>query len=333
MPSLMQNLMVWDATYEWPEHGEEWSAAWGGSANHWSMWLYPRVQALLPARRVLEIAVGHGRWTQYLAQRCDELVGLDIARTAIEHCRERFAGDPRLSFHVNDGSSLAAASDRSIDLVFSFDSLVHVEADALGGYIAEFARVLDDDGVAFIHHSNVAALGAVDPERVHWRAPSVSAEIVERLAERAGLRCVIQEPFAWEAQILTDCISVIARPGSRWDTGANRVVPNDRYRTEETRMGRTVAELYPPAPPLARHGASHAAALERAEAGDVEGARALLAGALRRAIAPEALNDLAVLSHRCGDDATAIALLEALVCLHPDDAAARENLAELRDRV
>jgi len=330
VPSLVQNLMVWDASYDWPEDGEEWSAAWGGSANHWSMWLYPRVRAFLPAKRVLEIAVGHGRWTQYLAQRCDELIGVDIAGTAIEHCRQRFADDPRLSFHVNDGTSLAAASDRSVDLVFSFDSLVHAEADVLGGYMVEFARVLSDDGVVFIHHSNVAALGAVDPERVHWRAPSVSAAIVERFAASAGLRCVIQEPFAWEAQTLTDCISVITRPGSRWDSGANRVEPNDRYRTEETRMGLTVAGLYPPAPPLAQHGASHAEALDLAAAGDAEGARALLAGALRHAIAPEALNDLAVLSHRCGDHKTAITLLEALVCLHPDDVAARENLADLR---
>lgn len=330
VPSLAQNLLVWDATYDWPQDGEEWSAAWGGSANHWSMWLYPRVQAFLPARRVLEIAVGHGRWTQYLAQRCDELIGVDIAGTAVDHCRERFAGDPRLSFHVTDGTSLAAASDRSVDLVFSFDSLVHAEADVLAGYIAEFARVLSDDGVAFIHHSNVAALGDVDPERVHWRAPSVSAERIERFAEAAGLRSIIQEPFAWEAQILTDCISVITRPGSRWATGENRVVANDRYRTEETRAGLAVAGLYPPAPPLSQHGASHAAALELAAAGDDEGARTLLAGALRGAVSVEAFNDLAVLSHRCGDDATAIKLLEALLCLHPDDAAARANLADLR---
>jgi SAM-dependent methyltransferase len=330
VPSLAQNLAVWDATYDWPQDGDEWSAAWGGPANHWSMWLYPRVQAFLPAARVLEIAVGHGRWTQFLAQRCDELIGIDIAASAVDHCRRRFAGDPRLRFHVNDGASLAVAADDSVDLVFSFDSLVHAEADVLAGYIVEFARVLTGDGVAFIHHSNVASLGPVDLERVHWRAPSVSAAVVERFANSAGLRCIAQEPLAWEDGYLTDCVSVIARPGSRWDQGPNKVVPNDRYRSQETRAGLAVAALYPPAPPVSDRGAGHAAALDLAAAGDVGAARDLLAGTLRRAIDPEALNDLAVLAHHCGDGDDAIALLEALVRLHPEDAAARANLADLR---
>jgi tetratricopeptide (TPR) repeat protein len=257
------------------------------------------------------------------------VVGVDIAATAIAHCRRRFAGDQRLSFHVNDGTSLAPATDGSIDLVFSFDSLVHAEADVVGGYVAELARVLGDDGVAFLHHSNVAALGAVDMERMHWRAPSVSAEVVGAMAAAAGLRCIVQEPLAWEAETLTDCVSVIARPGSRWDQGPNRVVPSTRYRTHETRMGQTVAELYPQAAPPTSRGAAHAAALELAEAGDVAAARAVLTDALRRSVDPEALNDLAVLAHRCGDDEQAIALLRAVVQLHPDDPAARANLADL----
>jgi SAM-dependent methyltransferase len=330
MPSLTHNIMVWDATYEWPEHGDEWSAAWGGAANQWSMWLYPRIQAFLPARRVLEIAVGHGRWTQFLGRHCDELLGVDLAVSAVAHCRERFSGDPRMTFAANDGTSLAIAGDRSVDLVFSFDSLVHAEADVLGGYLTEIARVLTDDGVAFLHHSNVAALGAVDVERIHWRAPSVSGEVVERFAARAGLKAVIQEPLAWEEGILTDCVSVIARPGSRWDQGPNRVVPNMSYRTHETPRGAAVASLYPAAAPLTGRGAGHAEALARAERGDVDGGYEALRRAVGRGVDAEALNDLAVLAHHRGDLAEARALLEALVLLHPGHTAAHENLADLR---
>jgi len=73
-------------------------------------------------------------------------------------------------------ASLAVAADRSIDLVFSFDSLVHAERDVIGGYLNEFARVLADDGVAFIHHSNTGAYepGTYDPHNIHWRATTVS---------------------------------------------------------------------------------------------------------------------------------------------------------------
>jgi hypothetical protein len=44
-------------------------------------------------------------------------------------------------------------ADGSIDLAFSFDSLVHAEADVLSFYLAQLATKLRSDGVAFIHHS------------------------------------------------------------------------------------------------------------------------------------------------------------------------------------
>ena len=51
-------------------------------------------------------------------------------------------------------SSLPMVEDQSIDFAFSFDSLVHVESDVLMGYLAELARTLKPEGVAFLHHSN-----------------------------------------------------------------------------------------------------------------------------------------------------------------------------------
>src|SRR5205823_13785691 len=68
-----------------------------------------------------------------------------------------FADVEHAEFDVNDGSSLAAGSDDSIALAFSFASLVHAEEDVIDAYLHELARVLTDDGVAFLHHSNLAA--------------------------------------------------------------------------------------------------------------------------------------------------------------------------------
>jgi SAM-dependent methyltransferase len=146
---------------------------------------------------------------------CDELIAVDIAENAVAHCRERCAGDERVSFHVNDGTSLAIAADRSVDVVFSFDSLVHAERDVLGGYLQEFVRVLTDDGVAFIHHSNTGAYepGTYDPHNIHWRATTVSAELVERLARADGLGCMGQETVAWGNEtILNDCLPARGAP-------------------------------------------------------------------------------------------------------------------------
>ena len=108
--------------------------------------------------------------------------------------------------------------------------------------MGEFARILTKDGAVFFHHSNSGAdtsvrvvdrygkivaerLPALTPvlqragvvEAYHWRARLVDAPLVEKLASDASLRCVGQEVINWTGRSLTDCISLICRPGSRWD--------------------------------------------------------------------------------------------------------------------
>ena len=106
----------------------------------------------------------------------------------------------------------------SIDFVFSFDSLVHADADALRGYVVELRRVLSRNGVAFLHHSNVAALPEdvrTDPEVTrHERSPDVSAEIVRMFGVDARMGCLNQEVVSWGGNYsrhLTDCFSVLVR--------------------------------------------------------------------------------------------------------------------------
>lgn len=236
MPTIDQNLASWDRGYAWSEQGDEWSRAWGGPDAQWYGCLYPRVRHVLPAKRILEIAPGYGRWTQFLAPLCESLVGVDLSPSCIEFCKQRFAGVDHLSFHVNDGSSLAMVDDGSIDLVFSFDSLVHAEADVMERYLLEIGRVLAPDGRAFIHHSNTGAYRDViereaslpEAERaqlkaegkllsVHWRAWSMTADLFSQYAKQAGLNCIGQELIQWSRGHYTDAISVVALPGSSYD--------------------------------------------------------------------------------------------------------------------
>ena len=136
-------------------------------------------------------------------------------------------------------------------------------------------------------------------------------------------------------QLLNDCFSVITRAGSRWDR--EREVAANMDFGHEIAVSRGISALYPPArPTLALHAeeraqTAHAAALELAADGDAATARSRLHDTVRRQLDPETLNDLAVLAHQCGDDADAVALLEALVRLHPEHTAAHENLTALRE--
>src|SRR5437762_673017 len=137
MPSIQDNLERWNLSYDWPSQGDEWSEMWGGASSQWFGTILPRVRSFLPARRVLEFGPGFGRWTKFLQGWCTELVLVHITPKCIKACRQRFASLAHLRYHVNDGQSLAVVDDHSIDLAFSFDSLVHVESDVLFGYIAE----------------------------------------------------------------------------------------------------------------------------------------------------------------------------------------------------
>src|SRR5438477_254447 len=75
----------------------------------------------------------------------------------------------------------------------------HAEQDVMYGYLAQIAQKLTGDGVAFLHHSNMGAYaaGTYDPNNIHWRARTVSAQLIEAIAEHVGLSCVSQETIAW----------------------------------------------------------------------------------------------------------------------------------------
>ncbi len=260
MATIQQNKQVWDGSYNWEDKGNEWSASWGGPEMQWHASLMPRLYPFLPAGTVLEIAPGYGRWTQFLKNHCERLHLVDLSRECISACQARFRGEAHLSYHVNDGLSLAMIEDDSIDLAFSFDSLVHAELEVLTAYLQQLRRKLRRDGVAFLHHSNVGALDpyldaikdlskqqleALGVERPldHWRAHSVDAASFALAARQAGLQCINQEQINWiDTSFTIDCISIVTPPGSRW-ARPNRITRNPRFMEEAAHIAR-IASAY-----------------------------------------------------------------------------------------
>ncbi|MBC7771360.1 MAG: class I SAM-dependent methyltransferase [Pyrinomonadaceae bacterium] len=214
--NLKDNRAFW-VTYPWPQGGDEWSKAFGGSHAMWHGILLPRIHWHLPAPHVLEIAPGHGRCTQFLRQHAERLTIVDLVPECIAVCKGRFAADTNITYGVNDGKTLPMVEDGSVDFAFTWDSLVHAERTSLESYVKELARVLGPRGSAFIHHSNVGAYwSALGPEctvdRVQGRAITMSAEAMRQACEASGLACFTQELISWgSSPIRTDCISVIGR--------------------------------------------------------------------------------------------------------------------------
>lgn len=264
MPTAEDNKKEWDGNYAWADRGDEWSEPWGGPFMQWYGAIFPRIKAHLPSANVLEIACGYGRWTDYLKDLCDNLVVIDLSAECIEECKQRFSESSHIDYHVNDGTSLDMISDSSIDFVFSFDSLVHADAGVIEEYISQLPRVLSDDGVAFIHHSNLGEysdfyqkirrvprlekflrrLGLIE-KSLHWRDVGVDAKMVEALAEKYGLSCTSQELVKWGTKTLfIDCMSTIVKPSSSEPT-KNKVLRNTRFGQEIENLLH-LSELYDP---------------------------------------------------------------------------------------
>ena len=62
--------------------------------------------------------------------------------------------DRTAEFRCTDGLSIPE-DDNSVDLVFSFDSLVHVEREVMQSYLAALTRCLKPGRFAFLQHSNL----------------------------------------------------------------------------------------------------------------------------------------------------------------------------------
>jgi ubiquinone/menaquinone biosynthesis C-methylase UbiE len=266
MPTLEANLETWNNDYDWSARGDEWSSSWGDAKTQWHGSLYPRIKSFLPAHTILEIAPGFGRWTQFLAENCERLVIVDLSEECIENCKKRFANYKHIEYHINDGKSLAMVEDKSIDFIFSFDSLVHAEIDVIESYIMEFKIKLKENGVAFIHHSNLGSfVGSSNSQQPlllnkfkgrffgkksapelqrHWRAESVSQDKFSSVCNKNGLSCLVQELVNWgnDPAYLIDCFSTFCNKNAFWHS-SNVLFKNENF-MQEANFLKTIFQHY-----------------------------------------------------------------------------------------
>ncbi len=207
MPDISWNQRTWNGAYDWAQAGEEWSGPWGSSAAEWFGTIMPRIGSALPCESVLEIAPGFGRWSRFLHRYCRTYVGVDLSAECVAACKKRFPGR---EYYVNDGKSLEAVKGRRFDFIYSFDSLVHADMDAIEAYVPQVIPLLAPGGVAFIHHSN---LGAHPGVSYGHRSENVSAESFTQLVLGAGGKVLCRERVAWGEIPATDCFTLFCREG------------------------------------------------------------------------------------------------------------------------
>jgi SAM-dependent methyltransferase len=115
---------------------------------------------LQPNTSILDIGVGGGRTTPYLAELARHYVGIDYSEEMVRACRSRYPGE---RFELCDASDLTMFADETFDaVIFSFNGIDMLGPEERSRCFSEVARVLADNG-KFIFSSHNARLLAVAP--------------------------------------------------------------------------------------------------------------------------------------------------------------------------
>ena len=103
-----------------------------------------------PARRILELGCGVGRFSRHLARAGHQVVGIDFSPAAIEKARARVAGDAqRPEFVVSDVTDLRNVEE-PFDLSFDVGCYHCLNPDQQARYAAEVYRLLRPGGTHLI---------------------------------------------------------------------------------------------------------------------------------------------------------------------------------------
>lgn len=101
---------------------------------------------------ILEIGAGGGRFVARVAPHCKSLVAYDIEPEMIRLCEERCREFPNVTCVLGDkGKVQLPFPADEFDLVYSFDTFVHLDHRTLFRYLNEIARVLKSGGLLTLH--------------------------------------------------------------------------------------------------------------------------------------------------------------------------------------
>jgi ubiquinone/menaquinone biosynthesis C-methylase UbiE len=117
--------------------------------EHWHR--YHFAAPLVADLEVLDVACGEGYGSALLATRARSVIGADIAPSAVDHARARYAGVANLGFRQADCAALPFA-DATFDAVVSFETIEHILAQEL--FLDEIRRVLRPDGLLILSCPN-----------------------------------------------------------------------------------------------------------------------------------------------------------------------------------
>lgn len=155
MSKLAPHLDSWNDSMRKMPIEEIYGYSWGDpDSDNGGLGKYKTIkdELILPYvanKTVLEIGTLDGKWVQFLSS-SRRVICVDLDKYGFERMSQRWPDFP-LESYITKGSELSGVEEGTVDLVFTFDSLVRSPKAVIFDYLEEVHRVLSPDGVACLH--------------------------------------------------------------------------------------------------------------------------------------------------------------------------------------
>jgi len=152
---------------------------------------------------VCELGPGTGCYTRRIAEKITggEFHIVDFDQYTIDFLKQYLKPNPRVQFHVNNGSTLPFSASDWMDAVFCTSMFTGINLTYFAAYIKEFSRVLKPGGHAVFDYFDVATKGGWDNlmenmarERPIFNYNYHATGTIDKLVDLAGLQIVKRVP-------------------------------------------------------------------------------------------------------------------------------------------
>jgi 2-polyprenyl-3-methyl-5-hydroxy-6-metoxy-1,4-benzoquinol methylase len=139
--------------------GDEWIGQNAGAANNLKDYVQiieekfvkPYISA---TDTVVEMGIGGGRTAEILSRYAGSLICADVSQEMINATAKRHA-DKNIEFIKLDGLSLNGIKDKTADVFFCYDTMVHIEPRDIFNYLTHIPRIMKGKRLCILHHTNV----------------------------------------------------------------------------------------------------------------------------------------------------------------------------------
>ncbi len=223
---------TWSGRYPGRAHiGDEWDGTTSGGATSEGEYsrliedrfIAPYVEA---SDTVLELGVGGGRTAAILRAHAREVICADISRRMLAATRSRL-GDDGMRYVKLDGISLDAVAAQSVDVFFSFDTMVHIEPRDIFNYLTRIPPLMRGRRLCILNHTNVLTergwtrfLGEWDKNLMGRRGTAFSVmtdSIMQRFLDHLGYEVLEKDT----ATIPRDPVWIVRAPAVTRQTAAD----------------------------------------------------------------------------------------------------------------